>query len=186
MTSIDNSTELNTEVRVFPLKFAAADQMAATITSVFAQNQTASVRGNQRGQGFIQSMVAATQQANTSQRKQTESTVLAQADTRTNSVIVSAVSDVMEQIAKVIEQLDQNPAKSKKVYVYSVRNADPKEVTSMLQKIFGSSATAGTSTRSSTSSSRTGTSSNQRNSNSNNSNSNSNSSNRSSSSSSMR
>ena len=85
---------------------------------------------------MMQAQQQQAQKADLSQRKLAEKTVVAQADTRTNSLVVSAARGIMDQVAEVVEQLDQNPAKAKKVYVYSVKNANPEEVTVMLQGMF--------------------------------------------------
>ena len=50
--------------------------------------------------------------------------VLAVADARTSSIIVSAASELMPQIEEMVAQLDASPAKKQKVYIYSLENAD--------------------------------------------------------------
>ena len=62
--------------------------------------------------------------------------VLAVPDSRTSSIVVSASHDLMVQIAPMIEQLDGNPAKRQRVYVYSLENADVKEVEQVLRGMF--------------------------------------------------
>jgi type II secretory pathway component GspD/PulD (secretin) len=64
------------------------------------------------------------------------------ADARTSSVVVSARKEMVEQIAGMIEQLDANPAKKQKVYVYSLDNADATEVQQVLQDMFGGTTTS--------------------------------------------
>jgi general secretion pathway protein D len=156
--SIDRSTDVLTVVEVFPLYYSDATQTAEMLTNLFASNQQTSQNqrfrerngrgggGGGRGGfgGFPGFGAAATDTP--SSREQAASTVLAVADTRTNSVIVSAVSAIMEQVEQVIAELDKNPAKSKKVQVYSVKNANPEEVTALLQEMFGGDASTGRST----------------------------------------
>ena len=57
-------------------------------------------------------------------------------DPRTDSVIVSAASELMPQIAGMINQLDSSPARKQKVFVYSVENADVQQVEQILRGMF--------------------------------------------------
>lgn len=67
-------------------------------------------------------------------KKQTQ--VLAVADARTSSVVVSASRDMMEQIAAMVEQLDSSSSKKQKVYVYHLENSDVTEVEMILRNLF--------------------------------------------------
>jgi type II secretory pathway component GspD/PulD (secretin) len=62
--------------------------------------------------------------------------VVAVADPRTNSVIVSATAELMKQIALMVERLDDNKAKQQKVYTYSLQNADVEGVSEILRNMF--------------------------------------------------
>jgi hypothetical protein len=44
----------------------------------------------------------------------------------------------MANIETVIQQLDANPAREKKVYIHNIKNADPESVTKLLNEMFGS------------------------------------------------
>ena len=68
--------------------------------------------------------------------------VLAVADQRTSSLVVSAASELMPQIAEMIARLDESPAKRQKVFVYSLENADPQEVQSVLSDMFQKTTTS--------------------------------------------
>ena len=57
------------------------------------------------------------------------------------SVIVSAASELMEQIRGMVTQLDANPAKKQKVYMYSLENADAQQVQQVLQEMFENTTT---------------------------------------------
>ena len=73
--------------------------------------------------------------------------VVAVADPRTYSVVVTASKDAMPQIAEIVAQLDADSARRQKVFVYTMENADVKQVETILKNVFQSS-----NTRSSTSS----------------------------------
>ena len=73
--------------------------------------------------------------------------VVAVPDPRTYSVVVTASKDAMPQIAEIVAQLDSDSARRQKVFVYTMENADVKQVETILKNVFQSS-----NTRSSTSS----------------------------------
>ena len=56
---------------------------------------------------------------------------------------------MMPQIASIVQELDSDPAKQKKVYVIKVENRDPQEVVEDLQSVFATDSSGNFSTRSS-------------------------------------
>ncbi|MBN1866109.1 hypothetical protein JW916_02335 [Candidatus Sumerlaeota bacterium] len=165
---LDVDTDEVTEVRVFPLRYANAEETAEIVTDMFqdaakslqVQNQSGGRRNPLFGFGNRQ-------QSSTSQRQVSENAVVAVADTRTNSVIVSAGSERMSQVERIIAGLDANPAKAQGVRVYSIQHANPEDVAAILQEMFqkqgattsntnGSSASGSSSSTSSGSSSQSG------------------------------
>ena len=64
--------------------------------------------------------------------------VTAVADPRTNALIVTAAANLMDQIERMIEQLDSDSSKKQKVYVYSLDNADVDNVATILRGMFES------------------------------------------------
>jgi general secretion pathway protein D len=145
---IDTSAENITELRVFRLKYADPVEMADELSSLFPdESKTDTTRSSfQFGRGGF--MGGAAQNGSSSSRAKQMSRVVAVPDQRTSSVIITAAADLMPQIAQMIEQLDSNPAKKQKVYVYSLENADVDNVTSVLQDMFQSSNSRGSSSSS--------------------------------------
>jgi type II secretory pathway component GspD/PulD (secretin) len=68
--------------------------------------------------------------------------VVAVSAPRTSSLVVTAASALMPQIAKLIEELDASPARKEIVQVYELRNADPQDVNQILQDIFNRNSTS--------------------------------------------
>jgi len=62
--------------------------------------------------------------------------VLAVADARTSSLLVSAPSELMPQIAEMVDRLDSSQAKKEVVKVFDLENADPQDVNQVLQDLF--------------------------------------------------
>lgn len=144
---VDTDVEDITELRVFRLKHADAQEMADLLTSLFpdttySQNARGRFQFGGRGARFggffggATGLGGADATASQSQRLLKETRVVAVADPRTRSVVVSASRELMPQIASMIEELDSDPAKKQKVFVYSLENTDPQAVQEILEGMF--------------------------------------------------
>ena len=139
---LDLPTEAITALRVFPLRFADATQVANVITGLYPSSTTGTARTQQTQPGggrfpWARGGQAAAETATpTSERKVTESKVVAVADTRTNAVIVSASQGTMEDIADVVERLDATPANVPTVYIYRLQNADAARAKEIIDSMF--------------------------------------------------
>jgi type II secretory pathway component GspD/PulD (secretin) len=140
---VDTNVEDITEVRVFRLQYADAQETADLLTSLFPDPTTTTTTQNNRGQlqfggrSGLQAMAAAAASAPSS-RMQMQTRVTAVPDLRTGSVVVSASRQLMTQIAQMIEVLDADPARQQKVFVFDVENTDPQVVQEVLQRLFPS------------------------------------------------
>ncbi len=143
---LDHPVSDITEVRVFQLHHADPTELAEQLAQLFpddsksnnGQNQTQAFRfgpgpGPGGPPGFFQQTVG---DSETSERAKKTSRVSAVADARSSSLVVSAASTLMPQIARIIETLDSNPAKKEVVQVYELRNADPNNVNQVMQDLF--------------------------------------------------
>jgi general secretion pathway protein D len=74
--------------------------------------------------------------SNNSDRANKQSQVLAVADSRTSSLLVSAPSRLMPQIAKLIGRLDASAGRKEIFTMYELRNADPQDVNQALAQLF--------------------------------------------------
>ena len=143
--AVDTNVEDVTEVRVFRLKYADPNEMADLLAGLFpdetkSSTDSTSGRNVRFGGGMFGGGGgrggAAASAAPQSDRQKKMGRVIAVADARTGSVVVSAARDLMVQIGAMIEQLDANPAKKQKVFVYSLENADTQEVEQILRNMF--------------------------------------------------
>ena len=161
---VDVPVEDVTEVKVFRLKYASADETATLIKNLFPDTATQgtggtggrSGRGGTGGSFFGFRPPGSTGgstggASGSSERMLKQNRVVAVADNRTASVIVTASPPLMEQITGMITQLDGDPSKQQKVFVIPVENADPEQLQHILQSLFPTQ-----SGRSSTSSSQSG------------------------------
>ncbi|MBI3849748.1 MAG: hypothetical protein HY298_05590 [Verrucomicrobia bacterium] len=160
--AIDSSAEDETQVRVFPLKHHDPTEMANLLTGLFSdQGNTGGAQspfrfgggGGGRGGGgpggggpgaFLARIAAASGGAGAggqADRLKKRQRVVAVADARTSSVVVTAARDLMGQIETMVEQLDHESPKVSKVSVIHLDNADPQQVQQVLQDMFQSTTT---------------------------------------------
>ncbi len=75
----------------------------------------------------------------TQQRLQKATQVSAVADSRIQAVIVTAPKDLMDEIAKMMTEIDVASERDQATYVRQLGNGDPNQVAQVLQSMFGSS-----------------------------------------------
>jgi type II secretory pathway component GspD/PulD (secretin) len=138
---VDQPVEDVSSVHVFRLKFADSGEMADLLNSLFS-DETKTDENNRPRYSFFTPPQPSASSANESSRAKKQARVNAVADRRTGSVVVTASKPMMEQIAKMIESLDSDPARKQKVYVYSLDNADVQEVEGVLHDLFQTTTTA--------------------------------------------
>lgn len=134
---LDVAVQDVTEVRVFALRNADPTEMATVLSQLFPDDSSSN-NNNNRGPGFFFRGRNGNNGGSTteSERAKKQTKVLAVADPRTSSVIVTASHDLMDQIAPMIAQLDASTAKKQKVYVYSLENAEATDVETVLKSLF--------------------------------------------------
>lgn len=143
--AIDSSAEDVTEVKVFKLQYADPTEMATLLTSLFPDQSTAQAPirfGRGRGRGGFNPFAAFGGGNNNngnsvSDRIKKRNQVVAVADARTSSVVVTATADLMDQISQMVAQLDNPSNKGQRVAVIHISNADPQEILPVLQDTFG-------------------------------------------------
>jgi len=149
---IDQPVSDITELRVFHLTNADPMEMADLFTQLFPDESKSSSDPNQNQQGFrfnrgglggfggfggpFNAAANNAAGANTSERMKKKGRVFAVPDQRTSSIIISAASELMPQIAEMIHQLDESPARKQRVFVYSLENADVQQVEQILRGMF--------------------------------------------------
>jgi type II secretory pathway component GspD/PulD (secretin) len=133
------------DVKVFHLEYADAQDTSELINEVFGQSRTSSSSrssrsGSQqnqqvtfmRGGPFGGQGQATTQTAGGASNVE----VIASADSRTNSVVVSGPATTLEVIAQIIKQLDENPEQERRIFVYALKNANATNLMTILNNLF--------------------------------------------------
>lgn len=150
---IDTNIADITETRIFQLQHADSTELANVLNSLYAENGTNSSSTSNRGQtgfggfggfgGIGQGrQQGASSSSERSQRTLLQTRVVAVADPRTNSLIVTAARETMTQIALTVGRLDAVDSKKQKVFIHPLENADPDNVATILRGMFGTQGNA--------------------------------------------
>jgi len=138
------------EVRVFQLTYADAANTAKLITELFQQEDRAT---RDRPTGFaarMQMMMRGRRDRGGDQQQEqgavVSQRVVASADQRTNTLVVSAPPELITVIESVVKELDSNPAQEQTVFVYYLQNAQAESVAEALNDIFDEDSQAGSRT----------------------------------------
>jgi len=141
ISSLDKAVEKVTEVKVFKLEFADADDTARLIEATFEEQVDqeeligrAISRRFSRGRGRNDDD---DQGSNTSRTQ-----VSAESDTRTNSIVVSADPETMVRIGEIIGELDSDNTAKDSVLIYHVRNMQAPNLADIFNSLFESSLSA--------------------------------------------
>lgn len=153
---IDSSAEDVTELQVFPLRYHDPTEVANMINQVFSDQSNGQNGGGQTpirfgggggGRGFgrffggggpgggggFPGFGGAAAGGNQNDRIRQHAHVAAVADPRTQSVLVTAPKDMMDEIRQMIDGIDHESPKVASVTVIPINNADPIQVQKALQ-----------------------------------------------------
>jgi len=169
--AIDSSAEAETEIRVFHLTHASPSDVATALSGVFpsssgsGNNNQAPVRfgGGPFGGGGFGAMMGGFggnggggrgggggggggSSSGTNDRIRRASQVMAVADPRTSSVIVTASKNLMSQIEGMVRELDVASTRDQQVHVFRMNNGDPQQAVQVLQNMFQSTTSGRTGT----------------------------------------
>jgi type II secretory pathway component GspD/PulD (secretin) len=150
--AVDDSAEGETQIKVYHMKYANPSEVANDLASIFPSSgqggtQPVRVAGGGGAGGFLAAMMGGAgggrrggggaAASGGSSRIQKQTTVLAVPDLRTESVVVTASSDMIPEIDKMMTELDIPSGRDQKVYVRQLKSGDPMADLTMLQNLFG-------------------------------------------------
>jgi type II secretory pathway component GspD/PulD (secretin) len=151
---VDRAVTAATELRIFELQHADPVEIADQLGQLFpynsktssGQNQQAPVFGGPPGSGGGPAGFGGpggppgfnmdNASTSTGTRAKVSGQVIAVADPRTSSLLVSASSLLMPQIAKMVQELDASSARREVVKVFELQNADAQDVNQILKDLF--------------------------------------------------
>ena len=145
--ALDEHMAGEAEVKVFQLEYADASNTATLITNLFKGDEQESGDSRRRFFPFGPGRDRGRGGDRNEENGGREQKVIAAADTRTNTLVVSASPDVMPVIEGIIEELDSNPTEEDSYFIYPLKNADAVNLEEVLNNIFwGTGSTTGTTT----------------------------------------
>jgi general secretion pathway protein D len=142
--NLDSQLPNVADVKVFHLEYADAQDTAELINEVFGESRTSSQTTRSSGrQGGVQFMrggpgggFPGMQQSSQSSGSISDVAIIASADSRTNSVVVSGPTETLQIITGVIKELDENPEQERKIFVYALKNANAENLKEIINNLF--------------------------------------------------
>lgn len=140
--NVDRQLATQADVKVYHLEYADAQDTSELINEVFGesssssrstssrnqQNRAVSFRGGFGGFGGQQTTETAGGISNVP--------IIASADSRTNSVVVSGPAETLEIITSVVKELDENPEQERQIFLYPLKNANATNLMTILNNLF--------------------------------------------------
>ena len=141
--NVDTQIATLADVKVYHLEYADAQDTAELINEVFGesgsssrtssssgqQNQAVSFRGGPGSRG-------GQQQTTGTGGSVADVPIIASADSRTNSVVVSGPEETLEIITDVVKELDENPEQERQIFLYPLKNANAENLMTILNNLF--------------------------------------------------
>jgi len=145
------SSSAESEIRVFPVKYAIASELQTILQSAISGESSSSSTGNnsnnqqRSNSGSTDSRSASGPSSRISIVPRKGESVAAGAlagvsvnsNPSTNTLVVTAPSSSMALIGALIEQLDQPPSVEARIKVFEVKNGDATALATTLQQAFG-------------------------------------------------
>jgi general secretion pathway protein D len=125
---LDATPMAATDLRVIHLKYADPDDVAKVVTDMFNPKKT-----DQGDSPFRFLFMGGDPKS--SQPKGT--TVNVSADLRTNTLLVSAPTPVLDTIERIVKQLDSDPSSEDTMFIYHLRNGQASHLEYTLNVLFG-------------------------------------------------
>jgi len=147
--ALDTSISNISSVEVFPLRYSDAKELEEVIKNLFEPQQSSSSRsdrsrsssrfsifsrGGDRSGGGSRS--SGSNGSQNSEARQAVTRVVAVADERSNSLVVSAAEELMPTITQLIAKLDTNVDDVTEVRVFPLEHSDATEMSELLTNLF--------------------------------------------------
>lgn len=130
------------EIRVFPLQFARASELANILNNVLNNRPQSLTEENPNRQSLLQ-FITRSDEGRELIATALKEGVLISADPRTNALIVSGPLDYMELLEQIIKHLDHSAPAVARIRVFSLKNADARQMSLLLTSLFRLQAVGG-------------------------------------------
>ncbi len=140
VTRLDTEAADAVRLKLYPLRYADAKEVAALITSIFEDDKKAAER-NARGQPRMPMFMGGQPQPTGDTAGATRE-VRAVADTRTNSVVVAGNEANLKTVDDLVANIDRQITDIIKIKIYELKNADATQMSNTLKEMFRPQITA--------------------------------------------
>ena len=123
------------EIRVFPLIHARAETLSAILTSALNSRPAALTEQNPNAQSVLQ-FISRTDDGQELITAALKEGILITPDLRMNSLIVSGPVEYMGLLGQIINRLDASSPQQAKIRVFSLQNADARQMADLLTQLF--------------------------------------------------
>ena len=114
------------DIRIYPLQYADSYSVSKLITSTFNPEDGSTRR-------FVPFFIFGDGPAN----QQKGPKVSATSDDRTNTLVVTAPTEMFPTVEKIVHQLDTNPIAEEAVFIYRLKNGQASNLELVLNTLFG-------------------------------------------------
>ncbi len=137
---LDTTTAEIADVKVYHLEYADAENTAELINDVFGSGSSSRSSNQQSSRSFRgpSGMFGGGRSDNNTNASSSGSNaeVIASADQRTNSIVVSGPSETLLVIEQIIKELDSNPEQERQIFPYALKNANAANLMEILNNLF--------------------------------------------------
>ena len=130
------------EIKVFPLQYARADSLSTILNTALNTKPVELNDQNPNAQSVLQ-FITRTEGGQELVTAALKEAILITPDQRMNSLIVSGPVDYMGLIEQIIERLDASSPQLAKIKVFSLQNADARQMATVLTQMFRMTPTSG-------------------------------------------
>ncbi len=123
------------EIRIFPLQHARATELASILTTALNTKPQELTDASPNRQSLLQ-FITRTDDGKELIASALKEGVLITADPRMNSLIVSAPLDYMNLLQQLVERLDASSPQHAQIKVFSLKNADARQMADLLLSLF--------------------------------------------------
>jgi general secretion pathway protein D len=136
VSALDTSIDSVSTMRIFKLQNADPVEMANLLMNIFQAPVTGAAANRAAASAASRSKTGKTRKQGSSSGGVRSTPVIAVADPRTFTIIVTASKDDMPEVSEIVEQLDASSERKQKVFVYTLENADVRQVENVLKNLF--------------------------------------------------
>ncbi|HUU59998.1 MAG TPA: secretin N-terminal domain-containing protein, partial [Phycisphaerae bacterium] len=134
------------EIRFFALRYADAAELAQILTDTLTKKPTPLTKVSPNRQSLLQ-FITRTKEGKDLVAVALQEGVLVTPDRRTNSLVILAPADNMPFLESLVSALDAADPRRAEIRVFTLKNADSRQMADVLTELFALKAAAGQSTR---------------------------------------